>query len=75
MVQRMEWLSTEQAARELGLVSARWVRRQIDAGRLRARVLATSEHVTYRIARSDLEAFAKLYLRDTWDPDWRDEHA
>lgn len=51
-------------------MGGRWVRRQIEAGRLRATVLTTGGRVTYRIARADLETFRRRYLRDSWDPDW-----
>lgn len=71
-MKRPMWLSTEDVARELGFVQPRWVRRQIDAGRLRATVIATGERVTYRIARRDLEEFCKTYLHDSRDRDWLD---
>ena len=58
---------------DLRLVSPRWVRRQIEAGRLRATVLATGERVTYRVARADLDTFRVEYLRDSWDVGWRME--
>lgn len=70
MERREDWLTTEEAARELGCVSARWVRRQIEALHLRATVLTTGGRVTYRIARADLDVFRAKYLRDSWDPDW-----
>lgn len=73
MERRAAWLSTEDVARELGCVGPRWVRRQIEAGRLRATVLATGERVTYRVARADLSTFRVQYLRDSWDPEWQDE--
>lgn len=57
-------LSTEDAAREIGGVGPRWVRKQIDAGRLRARVLLTGERATYRIRRTDLAAFLARYVLD-----------
>jgi excisionase family DNA binding protein len=67
-----EWLSTEQIARELG-VTARWVRRQIEVQRLRARVFLTGGRHTYRIRRTHLDEFLRRYSRDTLDPFWRDE--
>ena len=73
MTHRSAWLSTEDVARELGFVGPRWVRRQIDAGRLRATVITTGERVTYRIARADLQTFCKAYLRDSWDRGRQDE--
>ncbi len=59
-----EWLGTEEAARVIGGVTPRWVRKQIEAGRLQARALLTGERVTYRIRRRDLEAFAAQYVRE-----------
>lgn len=56
------WLSTEDAARELGCVSARWVRSQIEDGRLDALVLATGRRPTYRIARHDWDRFVSTYV-------------
>lgn len=61
---RDEWLGTEDAARAIGGVSSRWVRVQIEAGRLRARVLLTGGRPTYRIRRDDLEAFVRVYVID-----------
>lgn len=58
------WYSTEDVARLIGGVSPRWVRVQIDAGRLRARVLLTGRRPTYRIRASDLMAFMKAYVLD-----------
>lgn len=55
------WLSSEDAAREIGGVTPRWIRRQIELERLRARVLLTGVRPTYRIRESDLQAF-----RDRW---------
>jgi excisionase family DNA binding protein len=56
------WLSTEDAARLIGGVTSRWIRRQIEAGRIRSRMLATGARVTYRIRRDDLEAFVAAYI-------------
>ena len=70
---RRAWLATEEVAAELGCVSARWVRRQIEARRLRATVLMTGGRVTYRVARVELEVFRRRYLRDSWDPEWDGE--
>jgi excisionase family DNA binding protein len=68
-----DWLSTEDAAREIGCVSARWVRRQVELGRLRARVLL-SGRPTYRIRRSDLDAFlAEFVIEDSRDRDAADD--
>ncbi|HEY3334663.1 MAG TPA: hypothetical protein VGK16_05435 [Candidatus Limnocylindrales bacterium] len=59
-----EWVSTEEAAREIGGVTARWVRTQIEEGRLISRVLLTGARPTYRIHRDDLAAFRRLYVLD-----------
>ena len=56
------WLSTEDAARLIGGVTSRWIRTQIEAGRLRSRMLATGDRTTYRIRRDDLEAFVAAYI-------------
>lgn len=61
---REEWVSTEEAAREIGGVTPRWVRAQIEAGRLRSRVLLTGARATYRINRRDLETFRRAYILD-----------
>jgi hypothetical protein len=63
------WLSTEDAARFIGGVSSRWVRVQIDAGRLPARALMTGLRPTYRIRLADLQVFMRTYIRDTRDRD------
>lgn len=66
-----DWLSTEDVAREIGGVTPRWVRIQIDEGRLRARVLLTGKRATYRVHRPDLEAFrARWILDDARDRRW-----
>lgn len=57
-----EWIGTEEAARIIGGVTPRWIRAQIEAGRLRARVLLTGERATYRLLRSDLDLFAARYI-------------
>ncbi len=61
---RDQWLSTEEVAREIGGVTPRWVRRQIEVGRLRARVLLTGERATYRIGTADLAEFRSAYVLD-----------
>lgn len=59
-----QWLSTEDAAREIGGVTPRWVRKQIEEGRLRSRVLLTGDRATYRIRRTDLLVFLSRYVLD-----------
>lgn len=49
-----------------------WVRRQILAGRLRARVFKTGGRVTYRIRDIDLRRFLERWSRLTDDPNWED---
>ena len=56
----LEWLSTEQAAHDLGM-SPEWVRRQIKAGRLRATMFRTGRRPTYRIEKRDLRDFLLRY--------------
>lgn len=58
------WVSTEVAAAAIGGVTPRWVRLQIEAGRLRARVLLTGRRPMYRIRSGDLAAFLALYVVD-----------
>lgn len=63
-------MTTDDVAREIGGVSDRWVRRQIEAGRLPARALVTGR-VTYRIRRADFVAFvARTVIEDARDRDW-----
>lgn len=62
------WLSTEDVARETGM-SPDWVRRQITAGRLAARVWRVGERPTIRIRRRDLDAFIRRYSVDGKDAD------
>jgi hypothetical protein len=57
-----EWPSTEDVARVLGCVTSRSVRRQIELGRLRARVLLTGRRPTYRIRRDDLACFLEAFV-------------
>lgn len=59
-----EWLSTEDVARSIGGVTPRWVRKQIEDGRLRARVLLTGDRATYRIRRADLSGFLARFVLD-----------
>jgi len=63
-VERDVWYSTEDVARVIGGVSPRWVRVQIEEGRLRARVLLTGRRATYRIRGDDLSAFVEAYVID-----------
>jgi excisionase family DNA binding protein len=60
------WMSTEDVARETGM-SPDWVRRQIVAGRLRAKVWRVGKRPTVRIRRSDFDAFRRGFSVDSWD--------
>jgi hypothetical protein len=62
-----EWLSIEDAARHLGGVSSRWVRKQIELRRLRARARIGTGRMTYRIRLTDLVRFEKVYFIDIED--------
>ena len=59
-----EWLSTEDVARSIGGVTPRWVRKQIEWGRLRALVLLTGDRVTFRIRSADLSDFVSRFVID-----------
>jgi excisionase family DNA binding protein len=58
-----EWLSTEEAAAEIG-VTPQSVRRYIAAGKLKARALVIGQRATYRIRAADLQAFLDAYTMD-----------
>lgn len=58
------WLSTDDVARAIGGVSQRWVRKQIEGGRLRARVFLTGDRATYKVTTVDLAAFMTTYVLD-----------
>jgi excisionase family DNA binding protein len=66
---KSEWMSTEEIAGELGL-SPRTIRRHIQEGRLRARAYVVGGRSTYRVQRSDLDAFLMRFARDTFEPEW-----
>jgi excisionase family DNA binding protein len=65
----IEWVTTGAAAEALG-VTAETVRRYIRTGRLRAQVIGGGERPTFRIRRTDLEAFLSTYARDTAVDEW-----
>jgi excisionase family DNA binding protein len=56
----VEWIGTEEVARELGMTPD-WVRAQIRAKRLKARVWHTGSRSTIRIRRTDLEEFIRRH--------------
>lgn len=60
---RREWLTTVEVAEMLGF-GDRWVRRQIELGRLRAYAFNAGSRRALRVRRSDLEAFRKGFFRD-----------
>jgi hypothetical protein len=60
MSARDPYLGTEEVGRRLGM-GPEWVRRQILAGRLRARIYKTGSRATYRVRWSDVEAFLAGY--------------
>ncbi len=61
-----QWMSTEDVAREAGMTTE-WVRRQIQAGRLIARVWLTGGRSTYRIRRGDWLLFRARFSRRSTD--------
>ena len=65
------WMSTEQVARQVGM-TPEWVRRQIVAGRLRARVFHTGDRPTYRIREADFHRFMRQWSVRTDSPDWEE---
>lgn len=70
-IETVKWLSTEQVGLRVGM-TAEWVRRQVVAGRLLARVFRTGSRVTYRIRENDLRHFLMVWSIPTDDPDWED---
>ena len=62
--ERKAWLSTREAASQLGMTST-WVRRQISEKRLVARYFATGARRVYRIHWRDLRSFEREYLRES----------
>ena len=62
---RKNWLTPSEAADVLGYgLSARFVRRQIELGRLRAIAFDAGGRRTLRIDRAGLEAFRSEFIRD-----------
>jgi excisionase family DNA binding protein len=57
------WYTTSEVADLLGF-SDRWVRRQIELGRLRASAFDAGSRRTLRINRRDLDAFRTRYIHD-----------
>lgn len=60
-----EWLTTEQAAVAIGVARqtvSRWIRER----KLPARAIRVHGRRVYRIRQSDLLAFVRRYVTDTW---------
>ena len=66
---RKMWFSTSDAAEYLGGYTDRFVRRQIELGRLRSRVFDAGGRATHRIHRDDLDEFRRAYFRWTGPSD------
>ena len=60
------WLTTEQAAGELG-VARQTITRWIREGQLHARAIHVHGRQVYRIRRSDLATFIRRYVTDSWE--------
>lgn len=69
MSNHVAWLSTEQAALQVGM-TAEWVRYQIACKRLTATVWDFGGRRTYRILVDDWRAFHARYSSRTDDPEW-----
>ena len=63
---RGQWLSLRDVADELGY-SERWVLDQLLEGKLRAQVIVANERRSYRVQRSDLDAYLERHR--TWTVD------
>ena len=63
MASQDEWIGTEEAARRIGM-GTDWVRTQIAAGRLAARLWQVGKRTTIRIRVADLEEFRRRHSRD-----------
>ena len=63
---RGQWLSLRDVADEVGY-SERWVLDQLLEGKLRAQVIVANERRSYRVQRSDLDAYLERHR--TWTVD------
>lgn len=61
-----EWFTTSEVGDLLGY-SDRWVRRQIELGRLKATAFDAGSRRTLRVHREDLSRFKARYLLDAAD--------
>ena len=67
-MKQKDWLSPREAAQALGYgLSERFVRRQIELGRLRAIAFDAGGRRTLRIARDEIEAFRREFIHDGRD--------
>lgn len=66
VVLRKVWYSTSEVAERLGF-SDRWVRRQIELGRLKASAFDAGSRRTLRIRARDLEVFLRQYFHEAAD--------
>jgi hypothetical protein len=71
MDQSRAWLSTEEVAARVGM-TAEWVRQQVMAGRLNARVYRTGTRTTYRIRDIDVVLFIERWSVSTDEPGWEE---
>ena len=55
-----KFLGTEEASQQLGM-SPEWVRRQVQAGRLRARVFTAGGRPTYRFRQSAIDEYLEAF--------------
>ena len=69
MAARIVWLTTEEAADQVGMTSE-WVRHQIMSRRLPATVWDFGGRRTYRIRSVDWLEFVARFSHATKDPDW-----
>ncbi len=58
------YLGTDEVSRQLGM-SPEWVRRQVQAGRLRARVFTIGGRPTYRFTQGAVQEFLVRYSVDS----------
>ena len=63
---RKRWYTTGEVADLLGY-TPRWVRRQIEAGRLVAHAFDAGDRRSLRISDPDLERFRRVHIRDARD--------
>jgi excisionase family DNA binding protein len=62
-VLRKDWYTTAEVGELLGFTD-RWVRRQIELGRLKAYAFDAGNRRTLRIRRQDLDEFRRKFIHD-----------